>query len=235
LKKVIKEYQEKGVPVYLAGDAVEEDKAPEGLLLADCDLNPVLPTRLPSAGEEPFPRELLLYKVGDFRKAELVKKAPEGLNKGVANQGDFAGVFKLLGFTTPEVVGAERGRGKMVMDFYWEVLSPYKEDLLGVLLVIDEKFRKVAPERTAWFYTLGGEKGTSQWEKGKVVKDRVYYYLPSLPFGRYYLALGLMKLSGETVPFLPAGEKAKRAFDFVLLMPFGVGVPLATGPFPIGK
>ena len=107
------------------------------------------------------------------------------------------------------------------------MLNDVKEDHLGILTIFDERMRRIDPERTSGFFTLGGEYKSSEWEKGSNIKQRVDYYLPNLMPGRYYLALGLIDSYNLPVPYLPADyDTNKQIFDFVLLMPFGIGNPM---------
>ncbi|NIM92001.1 MAG: DUF2723 domain-containing protein [Candidatus Aminicenantes bacterium] len=233
LKKLIQEYQEKNVPVYLCGDAVEKDKAPEELLLADVNFELSLPSVPPAEGKKIFPPELLLYQAESFRKAESLREPPEIRNRGLANDGNFADTFELVGYDDPAFKNLKRGRKKIALTFYWRVLQEFKEDLFGLFTVVDERMNKVDPQRTSWFFTLGGERGASRWKKGEIIKDEVYYYLPNLPQGKYFLALGLVRLNGEPIPYFPASYRQDfRTFDFVILLPFSVGVPPGRLPQP---
>jgi hypothetical protein len=226
LKKLIREYKIKNRPVYLCGDAVEKDKAPEELLLADVNFELSLPSIPPEEEKKIFPSELLLYRAVSFRKAETLRETPEVRNRGIANDGNFADTFELLGYDDPEFKNLKRGRKKIVLRFYWRALQEFKEDLFGLFTVVDEKMRKVDPQMNSWVFTLGGERGTSKWKEEEIIKDEVYYYLPNLPMGKYFLALGLVRLNGEPIPYFPANYRQDfRAFDFVVLLPFNVGVP----------
>jgi hypothetical protein len=212
LKQTIAESK---VPVFLAGDCVEEDKAPENLLLADLDFYPVTPR--PVAGRVLSP-ELILYEARSPRAAVPVASTPPLIKRDAGNQGNFGGKLKLAGFQTTGELYPAPGRKKSYLEFYWQTLADPGEDLFGVIMLLDSKLQKVDPERTAWYFTLGGARPSSRWRRGQLFREPVYYYPPTLPPGQYFLGFGLLKADGTTLGYSPA-DSGQR-FDFVLLQEF---------------
>ena len=231
LKKSINNYLAKSASVYISGDCVDQDKAPEVLLISDLELEPKVPQDLLLSMTKPFPTELIPYEVKALRVGSSFVGSPKIESRGIANNGNFANILELLGYAMAEEKGMGVGRNKISLDFYWRVLDSIPEDLLGVFTVFDERMGRIDPERTAGFFTVGGGYPSSKWGKGQIVKERVYYYLPQLPFGRYYLALGLLKEDGESIPYFPAEyEKYGREFEFILLLPFAIGLQTPFSP-----
>jgi hypothetical protein len=213
--------------VFICGDSIDQDKAPEALLMSDLELAPLVPRSLLLKMTGPYPTELIPYEVKGFLRAAAFRGKPDIEGRGVSNDGDFAGVLELLGYRTVQG-NVPVGRNKIGIDLYWTVLNPVPEDLAGLVAVFDQQLRRVDPLRTTGFFTLGGEEPSSHWAKGRTMKERIYYYLPQLPPGNYFLALGLLRRNDQSVPYFPKDhEKYSRQFDFVLLMPFGIGQPAA--------
>jgi len=95
---------------------------------------------------------------------------------------------------------------------------------LGEFIVLDENYRIIGTQSAFGLFTLGGTYKSSMWKNREIIKERVYYYLPTLPFGRYYMALKLLKSSGETIQYYPASFKNYgQKYDFVLLLPLTIG------------
>jgi len=224
LKEGIAESLGEEKSVYISGDCVDQDKAPEILLISDLNLRPSAPRELILSMTTPYPTELIPYRVESFVEARPVHGDPEIEERGLANDGNFADTIELLGFSAPREEISAIGRNVIALDFYWKVLDRVPQDLIGLVTVFNEQLLRVAPGRAEGFFTLGGTYRSSKWRAGETIKERVYYYLPNLPAGRYFLALGLLKPDGKAVPFYPSDRETQgREFDFVLLTPFGIG------------
>jgi hypothetical protein len=235
LKESVLEHLTRGASVYISGDCVDQDKAPEILLISDLRLEPRVPQGLLMSMNKPFPTELIPYGVQGFKVGLSFTGSPEVDERGVANDGNFADMLELIGYSISQAEMMSLGRNKISFNLFWRVLGEISEDFIGVFTLFDEKLRRIDPERTSGFYTLGGTNTSSNWKKEEVIKEEATYYLPNLPFGRYYLALGLLKRNGESIKYLPAEhEKYGQEFDFVLLMPFGIGpqAPMPQGMTP---
>ncbi len=223
LKKSINENMKAGRGVYLAGDCIDADKAPEVLLMSDLLLEPRVSQGLLPVIAGPYPTELILYEVQGYRTAGVYHGTPKIDDRGISNDGTFSSM-KLLGYSLVKDKAPGFGRNRINMDLYWKPSSKIPDDLLGVFVVYNEKMEKVDPGYTTSFFTLGGEDPASKWKPNAVMKDECRYYLPPLPAGRYFLGLGLIKRSGQVVPYYPASyAQDGRAYDFVMLLPFAVG------------
>jgi len=233
LETMIKRAVEQGKTVYISGDSIDQDKAPEYPLISDLYLKTEVPPyflfSLPSTG---FPiTELILYRVDGFHVGEVISKVTTLESRGIANDGNFADKLELLGYDFREE-DQRFGRKKIDIMLYWKVLDDTNDDFIGLFAVFNSMFQRVDPARATTFYTLGGEKGSSKWKKGTIIKEDTTFYIPNLPFGEYYLALGILKKDGTTLPYYPASfRQTGRAFDFVLLLPFGIGIPAQNLPF----
>lgn len=231
LEKMISSYLNKGYKVFISGDSVDQDKAPEVLLISDLELLPAVPEGLLSAVTKPFPTELIPYEVKGFIAASAFHGTPKIESPGVSNDGDFASTLKLLGYSTLKNDEWKVGRNRMALEFYWKVLSEPQDDLMGILTVFDARLQRIDPFRSSWFFRLGGVNPSSKWRTGDVMREKAYFYLPALPYGEYYLALGLLKKDGGTLPYYPAAYKENgRTFDFILVLPFGIGEPSQVPP-----
>jgi len=232
LKEIIGKYVKEKRPIYISGDSVDQDKAPEFPFISDVYLETPDPRKFlhSSLGAKLPITELILYKVKGFHKARIIAAAPNYEAKGIANDGDFSGILELLGYDAikePQKIGRER----ISLKFYWKVLEEPKEDLLGVFVVCDSGFHRLNAEGMTGYYTVGGDYGASKWKKGALMEEEATFYIPNLPFGKYYLALGLLKGNGKSISYFPASYG--RKFDFVLLMPFGIGAPTQTTGHPL--
>jgi len=208
---------------YIAGDCVDEDKAPETLLISDLRLLPRIPVEGYVPGR-PFPTELIPYQVMGIRKGQVFFGTPKIEAKGISNDGNFADTIELLGYSTASEGELPHGRQKMSIDLYWEALNAIPEDLVGLFMVFDERLNRIDPAATSGFFSLGGEYPSSRWKMGSTIKDRAYFYLPQLSPGRYFLALGLLKENGESVQYFPSNDKERvQRYDFILLLPFSIG------------
>ena len=212
----------KGIPVFLAGDVVDEDKSPEKLLLSDLDLTRWDPALTPAESRLSFPRELFLYRVTGLRRGAAVKTTPTEIEKGIANSGRFANGIELAGFRplTPE-----RGiRGDMLsFELFWSAARPVSGDVYVGAVFLDEKMHRVG--EPCW-HTLGGSWGAREWGQGSVVAEKVNFFPPPLGPGKYFMAVGMVDERGEEVAYLPAdAARNGRTFSYVLLASFGVGAP----------
>jgi hypothetical protein len=233
LKKTIADHLARQEKIYIAGDCVDQDKAPEPLLLSDLDLSPSVPQALLLSLARPFPTELIPYEVKGMRSSSVFLGSPEVESRGVANDGNFSGLLEVIGYTMSKEMPMPVGRNKISLDLYWRTLSEVKTDLVGVFALFNDRLQRIDPVMTSGFFTLGGENPTSKWKKGQIIKERADYYLPALPFGQYYLALGIVGEDGLSVQYVPANpDKYAGKFDFVLLLPFGFGpqAPLSGAP-----
>ena len=211
-----------GREVFIAGDAVDMDKAPERLLLADLEIEPWRPfPPIPGA-----PRELALYCVTGFRKAKAAEGKPPIAERGPAAEGAFANGLRLLGMAERPLVVPEHGGLLLSLDPVWEAERPVSSVLYAVVTVLDDRMRPIRGE-SAW-YTLGGLHPPSEWPPGEAVRDPVACLLPPLPPGRYLVALGLSVCDGNRIKFVPAGGAAGRRYDYVLATAFTV--PMGVRP-----
>ena len=215
-----------GMPVFLAGDVVDEDKSPEKLLLADLDLirwAPALPTE---ESRLSFPRELFLYRVTGIRRGAAVKAAPAGIEKGIANTGGFANGVELLGFRPLDPESGIRG-DMLSFELFWSAARPVAGDVYVGAVFLDDKMRRVG--EPCW-HTLGGSWGACDWRPGSVVAEKVNFFPPPLGPGKYFMAAGMADGGGEEVAYLPAdAARNGRTFSYVLLASFGVGAPPGGG------
>jgi len=153
----------------------------------------------------------------------VVRGMPRIDNRGMSNDGKFD-LLELLGYSLPSEERSQIGRSRMDIDLYWKPLQKIQQDLLGVFLVYTESLQKVDPGSAAAFFTIGGSYPTSKWRPGDTIRDRCFYYLPHLPPGRYYLALGVLTSADQAMPYYPAAYKENgQSYDFVMLMPFTIG------------
>lgn len=219
LKERIRKERAKGRRVFIAGESIHEDKAPERLVMGDVKLMPFLPRGFVPGSLLVPARDFIPYEVADFRRAAVIKEPPAIQNRGMANDGNFSGILQFLGYS---IAGADEAldRKRIVFRFYWKALQDPPGDYLGTLLMLDGQYRKLRPESTTGYFTPGGLYPVSQWKKGLVIEDEVYYYPPALRPGKYYLALGLVDRESRPLPYVPGspGEGAKK-YDFMLLAP----------------
>ncbi|MDQ7826936.1 MAG: DUF2723 domain-containing protein [Candidatus Eremiobacteraeota bacterium] len=208
-----------GIPLFIGGDSIDEDKYPEVLLMGDVTLEPYLPDVFfrPMAV---VPTDALPYRIKGFRKAVTVKALPPGVFRGIANDGTFGGELQFLGYRLPPQQVSAVYRKKLTFCFYWKALREIPRDVLASLILLDERYRKVMPEKTTSFFTLGGKSGTSKWRTGEITEDQVYYYPPQRLRGKHFLALGVHDSGGSVIRYIPGsqGEDGK-GFDFMLLLP----------------
>jgi hypothetical protein len=208
------------LPIFCAGDIVDEDKSPEKLLLADLDLMPWRPELAPDEYDLMFPRELYLYRAVGIRRASPVEQVPAGAQRGIANDGLFANGIALLGFRpAPSPRGVRTDA--LAVEFFWRARAPVRGDLYVGAIFLDALRGRVG--EPCW-HTLGGAYGASVWKQGVIVRETVSLFPPPLPPGRYYLAIGMVDERGEEVNYIPSDPKlAGRTFDYVLLFPFESG------------
>ncbi len=206
--------------VFLSGDLLNENNAPELLLMGDLKLSPYIPPDTLDSSTVVPAQDLIPYRVEGFRKAVCLDTAPVVQFKGIANDGNFFHILQYLGHTILET-GTERlSRRKLTIECCWKVLEDPGEDYIGTFLVLDERYNRIDPERTRGYFTVGGLHPASLWKKGQIIKDEVYFYLPNLPPGRYYVALGLLKTDGTTLFYIPGSQKNEgKRYDFMLLFP----------------
>lgn len=222
MKEDLERMMKEGTSVFIGGDVVDEDKSPEKLLLSDLDLVRWDPKLVRKEAELSFPRELFLYRVAGLRRATVVKAAPAGIERGMANSGRFANGIELLGFQPIQPQREIRG-DVLSFEFFWKTMQPVKGDVyIGAVFLNDKMQRMGEP---CW-HTLGGSPGVSNWAPGSVVAERINFFPPPLWPGKYYIAIGMADGWGNEVAYLPADAALRgRTFGLVLLTSFGVGTP----------
>lgn len=206
--------------VFLSGDLLNENKAPELFLMGDLKLSPYIPPDALDVITTVPAQDLIPYRVEGFRHAVCLDAAPSVQFKGIANDGSFSHILQYLGHNILGTGQERLSRKKLTIECCWKVLEEPGEDYIGTFLLLDERYNKIAPERTRGYFTLGGLHPASLWKKGQIISDEAYFYLPALPPGRYYVALGLLKNDGTTLFYIPGSPQGEgKRYDFMLLFP----------------
>lgn len=220
----VDEELKQGTTVFISGDSIDPDKAPEPYLLANLDVA-LMPGLAEAATRlnRPIPSDLLLYEIRKERSAEPVTSLPR-LIRGDSNRGDFSGALELLGYASPSEPMPRLSGESVTLDLYWKAKAPV-DDLVATWIITDGAGRRVDGGGAPRLFALGGAAPSSTWPVGVPVRDRVCFMLPSLPPGRWMLALGLLRKDGTPLYYTPPAEPniAPRGFDRMLLAPIVVG------------
>jgi hypothetical protein len=109
--------------------------------------------------------------------------------------------------------GEPKPGGKLEVELFWQALKPFDRDYSVFVHLLDSEGRKWAQRDQP---PLNGEKPTSSWMPGELIRDRYILDLPSdLPSGPFSLAIGIYRWdTGERL-------KVRGREDGQALIPLG--------------